>query len=90
MAPYGATVAKIFTVCMGSIQKTRVPHTIPKECHRCKKNAICQYSGKRIFLPRILLCLSDGEMFPFQFKMKHIPIRLSFAMTVNKAQGRLS
>jgi hypothetical protein len=51
---------------------------------------ICQYSGKRIFLPRILLCLSDGEMFPFQFKMKHIPIRLSFAMTVNKAQGRLS
>jgi hypothetical protein len=37
MAPYGATVAKIFTVCMGSIQKTRVAHTIPKECHRCKK-----------------------------------------------------
>ncbi|ONM35627.1 DNA helicase-like protein [Zea mays] len=28
------------------------------------------------------------HMFPFRFKRKQIPIRLSFAMTVNKAQGQ--
>ncbi|ONM24733.1 hypothetical protein ZEAMMB73_Zm00001d006695 [Zea mays] len=47
-----------------------------------------QYAGMRIFLPRIPLCPSDDEMFPFQFKRKQFPIRLSFAMTVNKAQGQ--
>jgi hypothetical protein len=43
---------------------------------------------KQIFLPRIPLCPSDDEMFPFQFKRKQFPIRLSFAMTVNKSQGQ--
>jgi ATP-dependent exoDNAse (exonuclease V) alpha subunit len=27
-------------------------------------------------------------MFPFRFKRKQFPIRLSFAMTINKAQGQ--
>jgi ATP-dependent exoDNAse (exonuclease V) alpha subunit len=44
--------------------------------------------GKRIFLPRILLCPSNDEMFPFQFKRKQFSVRFSFAMTVNKAQGQ--
>jgi ATP-dependent DNA helicase PIF1 len=47
-----------------------------------------QYTRKRIFMPRIPMCPSDDEMFPFQFKRKQFPIRLSFAMTVNKAQGQ--
>ncbi|AQK55656.1 hypothetical protein ZEAMMB73_Zm00001d051971 [Zea mays] len=47
-----------------------------------------QHAGMRMFLPRIPLCPSDDEMFPFQFKRKQFPIRLSFAMTVNKAQGQ--
>ncbi|WVZ53804.1 hypothetical protein U9M48_004698 [Paspalum notatum var. saurae] len=47
-----------------------------------------QHAGKRIFLPRIPLCPSNDEMFPFQFKRKQFPVRLSFAMTVNKAQGQ--
>jgi hypothetical protein len=45
-----------------------------------------EHSGMRVFLPRIPLCPSDDEMFPFQFKQKQFPIRLSFAMTFNKAQ----
>uniref|UniRef100_A0A0A9ASL3 DNA helicase Pif1-like 2B domain-containing protein n=1 Tax=Arundo donax TaxID=35708 RepID=A0A0A9ASL3_ARUDO len=46
-----------------------------------------QHAEKRIFLPRIPLCPSDDEMFPFQFKRKKFPVRLSFAMMVNKSQG---
>ena len=47
-----------------------------------------QHAGKRVFLPRIPLCPSDDEMFPFRLKRKQFPVRLSFAMTINKAQGQ--
>jgi ATP-dependent DNA helicase PIF1 len=47
-----------------------------------------QHAGERVFLPRIPLCPSDDDMFPFRFKRKQFPIRLSFAMTINKAQGQ--
>ncbi|WVZ85136.1 hypothetical protein U9M48_032088 [Paspalum notatum var. saurae] len=40
-----------------------------------------QHAGKRIFLPH-------DEMFPFQFRRKQFPVRLGFAITVNKAQGQ--
>jgi ATP-dependent DNA helicase PIF1 len=60
----------------------------------CQRNSIDaeivlgQHAGKRVFLPRIPLCPSDDQMFPFQFKRKQFPIRLSFAMTVNKSLGQ--
>lgn len=44
-----------------------------------------QHAGRRVFLPRIPLCPSDDDIFPFKFKRKQFPIRLSFAMTINKA-----
>jgi ATP-dependent DNA helicase PIF1 len=47
-----------------------------------------QHAGKRAFLPRIPLCPSDDEMFPFKFNRKQFSVRLSFAMTINKAQGK--
>ncbi|KAL9992859.1 putative DNA helicase [Helianthus debilis subsp. tardiflorus] len=50
--------------------------------------AVGQHTGKRVFLPRIPLCLSEDDMFPFKLKRKQFPIRLSFAMTINKAQGQ--
>jgi hypothetical protein len=48
-----------------------------------------QHAGERVFLPRIPLCPSDDDMFPFKFKRKKFPIRLSFAMTINKAQEQI-
>jgi ATP-dependent DNA helicase PIF1 len=44
-----------------------------------------QHAGMRVFLPRIPMCPSDDEMFPFHFKRKQFPVRLSFAMTFNKS-----
>nr|XP_020179428.2 uncharacterized protein LOC109765053 [Aegilops tauschii subsp. strangulata] len=49
---------------------------------------IGQHAGRRVFLPRIPLCPSENDMFPFKFKRKQFPIRLSFAVTINKAQGQ--
>ncbi|KAJ9541417.1 hypothetical protein OSB04_027923 [Centaurea solstitialis] len=50
--------------------------------------AVGQHAGKRVFLPRIHLCPSEDDMFPFKLKRKQFPIRLCFAMTINKAQGQ--
>ncbi|KAI3690709.1 hypothetical protein L2E82_48914 [Cichorium intybus] len=50
--------------------------------------AVGQHAGKRVFLPRIPLCPSEDDMFPFKLKRKQFPIQLSFAMTINKAQGQ--
>ncbi|GKA89276.1 ATP-dependent DNA helicase PIF1-like protein [Tanacetum coccineum] len=50
--------------------------------------AVGQHAGKRVFLPRIPLCPSEEDMFPFKLKRKQFPIHLSFAMTINKAQGQ--
>jgi ATP-dependent DNA helicase PIF1 len=47
-----------------------------------------QHAGMHVFLPRIPLCPSDDEIFPLHFKRKQFPVRLSFAMTVNKSQGQ--
>jgi hypothetical protein len=47
-----------------------------------------QHAGKRVFLPRIPLYPSEDDILPFKFKRKQFPIRLSFAMTINKAQGQ--
>jgi ATP-dependent DNA helicase PIF1 len=64
---------------------------VVRACQRNSTDAeivLGQHAGKRVFLPRIPLCPSDDQMFPFQFKRKHFPIRLSFTMTVNKSQGQ--
>jgi len=47
-----------------------------------------QHAGKRVFIPRIPLSPSEDLSLPFKFKRKQFPLRLSFAMTINKAQGQ--
>lgn len=46
------------------------------------------HAGKRVFIPRIPLHPSEDLQLPFKFKRKQFSIRLSFAMTINKAQGQ--
>jgi ATP-dependent DNA helicase PIF1 len=47
-----------------------------------------QHAGYRVFIPRIPMSPSEDLSLPFKFKRKQFPIRLSFAMTINKAQGQ--
>lgn len=49
----------------------------------CNRTRLEQHARKRMFLPQIPLCPSDDEMFPFLFKRKQFPVRLSFPMTIN-------
>uniref|UniRef100_A0A453RTV2 DNA helicase Pif1-like 2B domain-containing protein n=1 Tax=Aegilops tauschii subsp. strangulata TaxID=200361 RepID=A0A453RTV2_AEGTS len=43
-----------------------------------------QHAGKRVFIPRIPMSPSEDTSLPFKLKRKQFPIRLSFAMTINK------
>lgn len=47
-----------------------------------------QHMGKQVLIPRIPLSPAENESYPFQFRRKQFPIRLCFAMTINKAQGQ--
>ncbi|GJX20965.1 ATP-dependent DNA helicase PIF1-like protein [Tanacetum coccineum] len=42
----------------------------------------------RVLLPRIPLAPYEEDMFPFKLKRTQFPVRLSFAMTMNKAHGQ--
>ena len=44
-----------------------------------------KYSGEDVFIPRIPLIPSD---YPFQFRRVQFPVKVCFAMTINKAQGQ--
>jgi ATP-dependent DNA helicase PIF1 len=45
-------------------------------------------SGSRIYIPRINLTTTDDKKFPFKFTRLQFPVRLAFAMTINKSQGQ--
>ena len=45
-------------------------------------------AGKRVFLPRIILKTNVSSGLPFVLSRKQFPVRLSFAIAVNKSQGQ--
>uniref|UniRef100_A0A0L8FW00 ATP-dependent DNA helicase n=1 Tax=Octopus bimaculoides TaxID=37653 RepID=A0A0L8FW00_OCTBM len=69
------------TLCNGTrlVVKTAMPHVL--EATIITGNMM----GENVFIPRIPLILND---LPFQFKRLQFPVKLSFAMSINKAQGQ--
>ena len=45
------------------------------------------HAGERVFLPRIKL-IADDDTLPFHFVRRQFPVRLAFALTINKSQGQ--
>ena len=68
-------------LCNGTrlVVKQLLPHVI--EATIITGNA----RGEDVFIPRIPIKPSD---LPFEFKRLQFPVRLNFAMTINKAQGQ--
>jgi hypothetical protein len=44
------------------------------------------HNGERAFIPR--LNLSTSDTLPFQLRRRQFPVRVAFAMTINKSQGQ--
>jgi ATP-dependent exoDNAse (exonuclease V) alpha subunit len=47
-----------------------------------------QYAGQRVFIPRITSQPTE-EQVAFRFNRRQFPVRVCFAMTINKSQGQL-
>ena len=47
-----------------------------------------KHAGNMVFIPRIPLSSSSTADLPFDFQRTQFPLRLAFAMTINKAQGQ--
>jgi len=46
-----------------------------------------EYRGKRIFIPRIIHTPSEAQL-PFRLERRQFPLRVCFAMSINKSQGQ--
>ena len=56
--------------------------TIDRKILQCK---VCG-SERTVFIPRITLIPKEGE-YPFQWSRLQFPVKVAFAMTINKSQG---
>ncbi|XP_075079941.1 uncharacterized protein LOC142165244 [Nicotiana tabacum] len=96
LPPYKLTLKKIYPVillrnlnpCEGLCNGTRLI------CHDIKRHLISatipsgDFKNTHIFIPKIPLLSSQDEKLPVAFKRTQFPLRLCFAMTINKAQGQ--
>ena len=44
------------------------------------------FTGEMVFVPRIMLSTTADQL-PFEFHRQQFPVKLAFAMTINKSQG---
>ena len=46
-----------------------------------------KHCGETVYIPRISLSPDDNDL-PFKWSRRQFPVRVSFAMTINKSQGQ--
>jgi ATP-dependent DNA helicase PIF1 len=71
-------------LCNGTRLIVRQLHTHTIDC----EVATGSNKGNRTLIPRITLTPSDTFL-PFKLRRHQFPVRLSFAMTINKSQGQM-
>lgn len=47
-----------------------------------------EHNGQHAFIPRISLTPSAASAFAFRFRRRQFPVRLAFALSINKSQGQ--
>ncbi|KAL9830754.1 putative DNA helicase [Arabidopsis thaliana] len=52
-----------------------------------KEGLTCTHAGKKVSIPRIILSPPQSEH-PFTLRRRQFPIRVCYAMTINKSQGQ--
>ncbi|XP_003743823.1 ATP-dependent DNA helicase PIF6-like [Galendromus occidentalis] len=78
-------------ICLRNIHPPRLCNGTRLSVKKLTKNVIeatilsGKFGGEHVLLPRIPLTPSDV---PFEFRRLQFPVRLAFAMTINKAQGQ--
>lgn len=50
--------------------------------------SVGERKGSIVFIPRIPLQPNNADQYPVQFTRRQFPVRICFAMTINKAQGQ--
>ena len=68
-------------LCNGT--KLIYERTIDRKILQCKLYG----SERTVFIPRIALIPKEGE-YPFYWSRLQFPVKVAFAMTINKAQGK--
>ena len=80
----GSILSNAFTT---SRFKIKVSNPLSLLCHLQEVLRVIHADlGTVHFLPRIKCILDDMEM-PFKWQRRQFPVRLAFAMTINKSQG---
>ena len=77
------------SIADGLVNGTRLivlPHRLSKFVLYCKVITGAA-SGQMVFIPRIFVEPSEANL-PFVFKRRQFPVKLCFAMTINKSQGQ--
>ena len=77
------TVSKLFIL----IVKQKNTRNMRNAILLSKRTSIRSHIGKEVLIPRIVL-LYDETKLPFTLRQRQFPIRLCYAMTINKSQDQ--